>query len=149
MTGPYSEDLRERALAQPDAGETDRIIAEALSISPSCLSKWRKLRRETGARKPGKTNGDKKPTLSGPIADWLRERLRTAPFATRQLVAESSSSTMSAHTKAKPRARQSGKRALTSSSCPPYSPDLNPIEQLFAKLEHLLRKAEQRTHDAT
>ena len=32
---------------------------------------------------------------------------------------------------------------------PPYSPDLNPIEQVFAKLKHLLRKATERTHDAT
>jgi transposase len=28
---------------------------------------------------------------------------------------------------------------------PKYSPDLNPIEQVFAKLKHLLRKAEART----
>lgn len=28
---------------------------------------------------------------------------------------------------------------------PKYSPDLNPIEQLFAKLKHLLRKAAART----
>ena len=28
---------------------------------------------------------------------------------------------------------------------PPYSPDLNPIEQVFAKLKHLLRKARPRT----
>lgn len=28
---------------------------------------------------------------------------------------------------------------------PKYSPDLNPIEQLFAKLKHWLRKAEKRT----
>jgi transposase len=28
---------------------------------------------------------------------------------------------------------------------PPYSPDLNPIEQLFAKPKALLRKAKQRT----
>ena len=28
---------------------------------------------------------------------------------------------------------------------PPYSPDLNPIEQVFAKIKHLLRKARQRT----
>lgn len=28
---------------------------------------------------------------------------------------------------------------------PPYSPDLNPIEQLFAKLKGLLRKAAART----
>ncbi|ANW00390.1 transposase [Bradyrhizobium icense] len=30
---------------------------------------------------------------------------------------------------------------------PKYSPDLNPIEQLFAKLKHLLRKAAARTVD--
>lgn len=31
---------------------------------------------------------------------------------------------------------------------PPYSPDLNPIEQLFAKLKALLRSAAARTRDA-
>jgi transposase len=31
---------------------------------------------------------------------------------------------------------------------PPYSPDLNPIEQVFAKLKALLRKAAVRTKDA-
>jgi len=31
---------------------------------------------------------------------------------------------------------------------PKYSPDLNPIEQVFAKLKHLLRKAAARTIDA-
>jgi transposase len=30
---------------------------------------------------------------------------------------------------------------------PPYSPDLNPIEQLFAKLKALLRKAAARTRE--
>ncbi len=32
---------------------------------------------------------------------------------------------------------------------PPYSPDLNPIEQVFAKLKHLLRAAAERTKEAT
>jgi len=32
---------------------------------------------------------------------------------------------------------------------PPYSPDLNPIEQVFAKLELLLRKAQERSVEAT
>ena len=32
---------------------------------------------------------------------------------------------------------------------PPYSPDLNPIEQVFAKLKHLMRKAAKRTTEAT
>jgi transposase len=38
--------------------------------------------------------------------------------------------------------RQAGAHLLF---LPPYSPDLNPIEQLFAKLKHLMRKAEART----
>ena len=32
---------------------------------------------------------------------------------------------------------------------PPYSPDLNPIEQVFAKLKHLMRDAAERTVEAT
>lgn len=88
MGRPYSEDLRERALARSDRGETDREIAAALSIAPSCLSKWRKRRRETGGLTPGQMGGHKKPTLSGANADWLRGRIQSAPFTTRQLTAE-------------------------------------------------------------
>ena len=32
---------------------------------------------------------------------------------------------------------------------PPYSPDLNPIEQVFAKLKHLLRDAQAREIETT
>jgi transposase len=32
---------------------------------------------------------------------------------------------------------------------PPYSPDLNPIEQLFAKVKHWMRYAQERDHEAT
>jgi transposase len=32
---------------------------------------------------------------------------------------------------------------------PPYSPDLNPIEQVFAKLKHLMRSAQPRDVEAT
>lgn len=31
---------------------------------------------------------------------------------------------------------------------PPYSPDLNPIEQVFAKIKHWMRMAQKRTIDA-
>ncbi|MCA3419399.1 MAG: helix-turn-helix domain-containing protein, partial [Roseomonas sp.] len=57
MDRPYSEDLRERAVQRAvqraEAGETIRAIAAALRISPSCVSKWRKRQRETGALTPG------------------------------------------------------------------------------------------------
>lgn len=41
--------------------------------------------------------------------------------------------------------RQAGAHLLF---LPPYSPDLNPIEQVFAKLKILLRKAAERSVDA-
>ena len=41
--------------------------------------------------------------------------------------------------------RQAGARLLL---LPKYSPDLNPIEQVFAKLKHLLRKAAARGREA-
>jgi transposase len=49
---------------------------------------------------------------------------------------------------------QAARRAIRAAGAhllflPPYSPDLNPIEQLFAKLKHLMRKAEARTVEAT
>jgi putative transposase len=88
MTRPYSEDLRERALARADAGETVRSIAEALEISPSCVTKWKNLRRETGGVSPGKIGGHKKPVLSGANADWLRKRVVSGPFTLRKLTQE-------------------------------------------------------------
>jgi len=88
MTRPYSEDIRERALRRADAGETVRSIAEALQISPSCVTKWKNLRRETGSLSPGKIGGHKKPVLSGANADWLRKRIRSGPFTLRKLTQE-------------------------------------------------------------
>ncbi len=88
MTRPYSEDLRERALLRSDAGETIRSIAEALQISPSCVSKWRKLRRETGGVKPGQIGGHKPRVLTGACADWLRGRVASGPITLRGLTGE-------------------------------------------------------------
>src|SRR5215469_3874338 len=88
MTRPYSEDIRERALARADAGETVRSIAEELQISPSCVTKWKNLRRETGGISPGKIGGHKKRVLSGANADWLRKRIRSGPFTLTMLTRE-------------------------------------------------------------
>ena len=85
---PYSEDLRERAVQRAEAGETIREIATALRISPSCVSKWRKRLRETGALTPDRVGGHKPRTLVGECADWLRARIAEGPFTTRGLTAE-------------------------------------------------------------
>lgn len=88
MTRPYSEDLRERALLLSERGMTIRVIGAVLKISPSCVSKWKKLQRETSSLKHGKIGGHKTPVLTGVTAEWLRERLRSGPFTLRQLKAE-------------------------------------------------------------
>jgi transposase len=41
-----------------------------------------------------------------------------------------------------------GLKLVSAFFLPKYSPDLNPIEQVFAKLKHLLRKAAARTVEA-
>jgi putative transposase len=88
MTAPYSMDLRERALARKAAGETNREIAAGLQISPSCVSKWTKRKRETGSVSPAQIGGYKPRTLSGDCAQWLRARMASGPFTLRGLAAE-------------------------------------------------------------
>ena len=88
MTAPYSMDLRERALARKAAGETNREVAAALMISPSCVSKWTKRKRETGSLAPAQIGGYKPRTLSGDCAEWLRERIASGPVTLRGLTAE-------------------------------------------------------------
>jgi transposase len=88
MTAPYSIDLRERALARKDAGETNREIAAALMISASCVSKWTTRKRETGSLAPAQMGGYKPRTLSGDCATWLRERIASGPVTLRGLTAE-------------------------------------------------------------
>ncbi|MFI4976745.1 MAG: IS630 family transposase [Caulobacterales bacterium] len=88
MTAPYSMDLRERAMARKAAGETNREIAAALRIAPSCVSKWTRRERETGSLAPAQIGGYKPRTLSGDCAEWLRGRIGSGPFTLRGLAAE-------------------------------------------------------------
>ena len=61
--------------------------------------------------------------------------------------ATSSSWTISPPTRSTASARRSRRAGAELRYLPPYSPDLNPIEQAFAKLKALLRKAAERTVD--
>lgn len=100
MTAPYSLDLRERALARKAGGQTNRQIAAALRISPSCVSKWTKRRRETGSLEPAQIGGYKPRTLSGETAEWLRARVGSGPFTLRGLAAELAERGIKSHPRA-------------------------------------------------
>jgi putative transposase len=88
MTRALSMDIRDRAMARLDAGETVRDVAEALSVAPSSVVKWSQRFRATGSVAPGKIGGHVPHKIKGAHADWLRARITAAPFTLRGLVAE-------------------------------------------------------------
>ena len=88
MSGPISMDLRERAMARLDRGETVRQVAAALLVAPSSVVKWNQRRRRTGSVAAGKMGGHVPPNIRGEHAAWLRERIAAGPFTLRGLVAE-------------------------------------------------------------
>jgi transposase len=88
MARPYSMDLRERALARVQAGGSVRVVARALSISPSSVVKWSQRFRATGSAAAGKRGGHRPRLLVGAHAAFLRERIVRGDFTLRRLVAE-------------------------------------------------------------
>lgn len=88
MARPYSMDLRERAVARVKAGESVRVVAQALSLSPSSVVKWSQRLRATGSAAAGKMGGHRPRLLVGEYATFLRERIAQGAFTLRGLVAE-------------------------------------------------------------
>ena len=86
MSRPYSMDLRERAVARVEAGESARSVAAKLSVSASSVVRWAQRQRRTGSAAPGKIGGHRQPVL-GAHRDWLLERTKS-DFTLRGLVAE-------------------------------------------------------------
>src|ERR1700752_4985989 len=87
MARPYSIDLRERAVARVQVGESVRLIARALSISPSSVVKWSQRQRATGSAAAGKMGGHRPRVLIGAHAVFLREWIAQGNFTLRGLVA--------------------------------------------------------------
>src|SRR4029079_14639094 len=94
----------------------------------------------TGSMRRGLSRGRSTARAFGPT--WRRF------FCRRFAPAISLSWTISAATEAKTRVSSFAPSAPSSFFMPKYSPDLNPIEQVFAKLKHLVRKTAARTVDA-
>jgi transposase len=87
MARPYSVDLRERAIARVQAGESVRSVASALSISTATVVRWSQRYRALGSVAPGKVGGHKPRLLVGELRDWLLDRTQT-DFTLRGLVGE-------------------------------------------------------------
>lgn len=81
MTRPYSNDLRERAVAAMEAGESCRSVAARFGVAPSSVVKWTARARRTGSVSPAKMGGYRRPILE-PHRDWLLEQVRNCPHVT-------------------------------------------------------------------
>ncbi len=88
MGRPLSMDLRERAMARVEAGETMVRVALALGVSRSGILKWAARKKATGSVAPGRMGNNNPGTLVGAPAEWLRTRIRTGDFTLRGLQAE-------------------------------------------------------------
>jgi len=76
MVRPYSLDLRERAVAALEAGDSCRTVASRFDLSVATVVRWGQLKRTTGSVAPGKYGGH------------LRHRLEPHRELVHRLVAE-------------------------------------------------------------
>ena len=76
MTRPYSNDLRERAMARVAAGETIRVGSGGIADQPLVRFKMVGTLRATGSVSAGRLAATSARALSGAPADWLRPGCR-------------------------------------------------------------------------
>ena len=123
MPRPCSDDLRMNAVKKVTAGESCRSVAKQLRVAASSVIKWIRRYLDTGSVSPSRMGARRTPKLAG-HRSWILERIKACPAVTLAGLRD-----------------WIGARLLF---LPPYSPDLNPIKQAFAKLKHFLMPATRR-----
>src|SRR5215212_12074651 len=147
---PYSKDLRLRVLSAVDAGTPREEVARTFSVSMPTIKRWLKRRRETGHVEPRVIPG-RPPRKGAMLREWLPKHLQANHDLTLEEHREAfeeqfgkrvSTSTdgLGTHRTQKVRELLEG-RGADVVFLPSYSPDMNPIEEAFSKIKHLVRKA--------
>src|SRR6185312_1464800 len=80
MTRPYSMDLRERAVAAVEAGQSRRQVAKLFQVGESSVIRWC-ARRTSGTCAAKPMGGHRRPILLSE-RDWLLARLTAVPDLT-------------------------------------------------------------------
>jgi hypothetical protein len=121
-----SRNLRERIVRAVAGGSSIGQAALRFEVSPSAAVKLMRHFRQSGSPARARFGGHRRPILA-PHEALVRALVDTkADISLREIQAAGASLLY----------------------LPPYSPDLNPIKQVFAKLKALLRKAPARTKEA-
>lgn len=81
MPRPYSHDLRERALALVEGGQSRRAVARMLNLGVSTVINWSKRQEVTGSFAAQKVGGHRQALLLSQ-RDWLLARVSAAPDLT-------------------------------------------------------------------
>ena len=85
MTRPYSDDLRERAVAAVSGGMSRRAAARLFRVGISSVIRWVDRHRRTGSVSPGRMGGDRGGArIVGADRDWLLSRIAAKPDLTLQ-----------------------------------------------------------------
>ena len=81
MPKPYSSDLRQRAIALVEAGQSRRAVARLLDLDKSTVILWVREYRATGRHAAKPMGGRRRFALLGQ-RDWLLARIAAAPDLT-------------------------------------------------------------------
>src|SRR5579884_2300052 len=82
MAGPYSQDLRERAVAAVKRGLSRRQAARLFDVGITTVINWVRRARESGSPAAKPMGGDRRSRLTGETRTWLLERVAAAPDLT-------------------------------------------------------------------
>jgi transposase len=81
MAAPYSIDLRKRAVAAVESGQSRRQVAKLFQVGESSVIRWCARQRDSGTCASKQMGGHRQPILL-PERDWLLARLSVAPDLT-------------------------------------------------------------------
>lgn len=159
MAAPVSQDLRCRLVQAVEASASAHKAAWRFAVSLRAAEQDWAARARTGSTAPARMGGCRKPLLAG-HEELLRELTTAKDNSTLAEIAPlvldgpmngSVATSWSWTTWVLTRWRASEAIRAAGASVlylPPYSPDLNPIEHVFAELEAPLRGAAARINDA-
>ena len=117
MAKALSIDLRSRVVAAIGSGMSCRQAGVRFGVSASSAIRWRQMERSQGDPQPKQQGGDRRSERIEKHAERILALAQATPDMTLMEIR---------------------------TYLPPYSPDFNPIENAFAKLKAMLRKAAQR-----
>lgn len=82
MSRPYSDDLRSRAVAAVEAGQSCHQVAKTFQVGVSSVIRWVDRKRRTGSYSAKRMGGCRGVRISGADRLWLLERIAGKPDLT-------------------------------------------------------------------